>query len=215
MTALRLAGGRHVGVDETIRRDAIHLGPNNLRRHPTARIGYARVSTVDQDLDTQIARLKAENCGIVRAEKVSGDSHEGRAELATVIEFLGPGDELVVTRLDRLGRDTRDVLNLIHEAEQRGAFVTVLDPHVSTRGEMGHVVLTVLGMVAQMERRFIKERQREGIERAKAEGVSAGGTRRFDHERIRCLRDEGSSPTAIARALSCSRMQVYRVLREG
>lgn len=179
-----------------------------------ARIGYARVSTLDQDLDTQLARLKAEGCGIVRSEKVSGGSREGRAELATVIEFLRPGDELVVTRLDRLGRDTRDVLNLIHEAEQRGAFVTVLDPHVSTRGEMGHVVLTVLGMVAQMERRFIKERQREGITRAKAEGVYAGGKRRLDRERIKLLHVGGSGPAAIARALGCSRMQVYRVIRE-
>jgi len=180
-----------------------------------ARIGYARVSTLDQDLDTQLARLKAEGCGIVRAEKVSGGSREGRTELATVLEFLRPGDELVVTRLDRLGRDTRDVLNLIHEAEQRGAFVTVLDPHVSTRGEMGHLVLTVLGMVAQMERRFIKERQREGIVRAKAEGVYAGGKRRMDHERIRELHLAGSGPAAIARAVGCSRMQVYRVLREA
>lgn len=71
---------------------------------------------------------------------------------------------MVVARQDRLGRDPRDVLNIVHECEQRGAFVTVLDPHISTRGEMGHMVLTVLGMVAQMERRFIKERQREGIE---------------------------------------------------
>ena len=63
---------------------------------------------------------------------------------------------MAVTRLDSLGRDTRDVLNLIYECEQRGASVTVLDHHVSTRGEMGHVVITVLGMVAQMERRFIK-----------------------------------------------------------
>lgn len=92
---------------------------------------------------------------------MSGGSGDGRAELATVLEFLRPGDELMVTRLDRLGRDTRDVLNLIYECEQKGAFVTVLDPHVSTRVEMGHIVLTVLGMVAQMERRFIKERQRE------------------------------------------------------
>ncbi|CAO4178339.1 DNA invertase Pin-like site-specific DNA recombinase [Methylorubrum aminovorans] len=180
-----------------------------------ARIGYARVSTLDQDLDVQLARLKAEGCGIIRSEKVSGGSREGRAELATVIEFLRSGDELVVTRLDRLGRDTRDVLNLIHEAEQRGAFVTVLEPHVSTRGEMGHIVLTVLGMVAQMERRFIKERQREGIERAKAEGVYAGGKRRFDRERIQELHAAGTSPTAIARALGCSRMQVYRILQEG
>ncbi|BCG98103.1 recombinase [Mesorhizobium sp. 131-2-5] len=177
-----------------------------------SRIGYARVSTIDQDLDTQIAKLRAEGCGIIRSEKVSGASRDGRAELATIIDFLRPGDELVVTRLDRLGRDTRDVLNLIHECEQRGAFVTVLDPHVSTRGEMGHIVLTVLGMVAQMERRFIKERQREGIEKAKASGVYLGGKRRVDRGSIASLRAEGLSPTEIAKRVGCSRMQVYRVL---
>ena len=179
-----------------------------------ARIGYARVSTLDQDLEGQVARLKAEGCAIIRSEKVSGGSRDGRPELATVLEFLRPDDELVVTRLDRLGRDTRDVLNLIHEAEQRGAHVTVLDPHVSTRGEMGHVVLTVLGMVAQMERRFIKERQREGIERAKDEGAYRGGQRRLDREHIKELYAAGNGPATIAKLLSCSRMQVYRVLQE-
>ncbi len=179
-----------------------------------ARIGYARVSTIDQDLDTQLTKLKSEGCEIVRWEKVSGASRVGRDELATVIEFLRPGDELMVTRLDRLGRDTRDVLNLIHECEQRGAFVTVLDPHVSTRGEMGHIVLTVLGMVAQMERRFIKERQREGIEQAKREGVYRGGKRRLDRHRVLALREEGKGPAAIAAELGCSRMQVYRILSD-
>jgi DNA invertase Pin-like site-specific DNA recombinase len=117
---------------------------------------YARVSTVDQDLETQLAKLKAEGCGIIRSEKVSGGSREGRTELATIIEFLRPGDELVVTRLDRLGRDTRDVLNIVivHECDQRQAFVTVLDPRICTRGEAGRIVMTVLGMVAQMERRL-------------------------------------------------------------
>lgn len=177
-----------------------------------ARIGYARVSTLDQDLEVQQTRLKAEGCNIIRAEKVSGASRDGRTELATVIEFLRPGDELVVTRLDRLGRDTRDVLNLIHDCEQRGAFVTVLDPHVSTRGEMGHIVLAVLGMVAQMERRFIKERQREGIDRAKTDGVYKGGKRRIDRARIEALNASGMGATEIARAIGCSRMQVYRVL---
>ena len=180
-----------------------------------ARIGYARVSTLDQDLEGQLARLNAEGCSLTRSEKVSGGSREGRTELATVIEFLRAGDELMVARLDRLGRDTRDVLNIIHEVEERGAFVTVLDPHVSTRGDMGHVMLTVLGMVAQMERRFIKERQREGIARAKAEGLYAGGKRRLDRDRIRALHRAGSGPAAIARALGCSRMQVYRVLEEA
>ncbi len=180
-----------------------------------ARIGYARVSTTDQDLELQLARLKAEGCSIVRSEKVSGGSRAGRTELATVLAFLRPGDELLVTRLDLLGRDTRDVLNLIHETEQRGAFVTVLDPHVSTRGEMGHVVLTVLGMVAKMERRFIKDRQRDGIEQAKAKGTYVGGKRRLDRTVISALAAEGVSPTLIARQVGCSRMQVYRVLCEA
>ena len=131
-----------------------------------------------------------------------------------MLAFLRSGDELVVTRLDRLGRDTRDVLNLIHEAEQRGAFVTVLDPHVSTRGEMGHVVLTVLGMVAQMERRFIKERQRDGIEQAKAKGTYTGGKRRLDRLAIVRMSTDGVSAAMIAQLVGCSRMQVYRVLRE-
>jgi DNA invertase Pin-like site-specific DNA recombinase len=177
-----------------------------------ARIGYARVSTTDQDLDTQLAKLKAEGCQVIRSEKVSGASRNGRLELATILDFLRPGDELVVTRLDRLGRDTRDVLNLIHECEQKEAFVTVLDPHVSTRGEMGHIVLTVLGMVAQMERRFIKERQRDGIEQAKAEGTYKGGKRRLDHSKVLALHSSGQGPAAIAKTLGCSRMHVYRIL---
>lgn len=178
-----------------------------------ARIGYARVSTLDQDLEGQVARLTAEGCTLIRSEKASGGSREGRTELATVIEFLRTGDELLVARLDRLGRDTRDVLNIIHEVEQRGAFVTILDPHVSTQGPMGHVMLTVLGMVAQMERRFIRERQREGIERAKAAGTYVGGKRRLDRDRIRTLHAQGTGPAAIAREIGCSRMQVYRVLQ--
>lgn len=177
-----------------------------------ARIGYARVSTIDQDLDTQLARLKAEGCGVIRSEKASGGSREGRAELMTIIEFLRPGDELVVTRLDRLGRDTRDVLNIVHECDQRRAFVTVLDPHVTTRGETGRIVMTVLGMVAQLERRFIKERQREGIEKAKAEGVYRGGKRRIDRNQLTEMAAQGHGPAAIAKAMGCSRMHVYRVL---
>ena len=177
-----------------------------------ARIGYARVSTIDQDFDGQLARLKLEGCAIIRSEKASAASREGRPELATVIEFLRQGDELVVARLDRLGRDTRDVLNIVYECEQRGAFVTVLDPHISTHGDMGHVVITGRGMVAQMERRFIKERQREGIERAKSEGRYVGGRRRIDRANVLARKAAGESVSGIAEALGCSRMQVYRLL---
>ena len=95
-----------------------------------------------------------------------------------MLAFLRTGDELVVTRLDRLGRDNRDVLNL-----------------------------------TQMERRFIKERQREGIEQARARGTYTGGRRRLDRAAIAAMTADGATPTLIARQLRCSRMQVYRVLR--
>jgi DNA invertase Pin-like site-specific DNA recombinase len=179
-----------------------------------ARIGYARVSSIDQDLEIQLAKLKGEGCDLVRSEKASGGSRNGRTELETIIAFLRPGDEVMVTRLDRLGRDTRDVLNIVHECEQREAFVTVLDPHISTRGDMGHVILTVLGMVAQMERRFIKERQREGIVRAKAAGIYRGGKPRINHEKVLTMKESGATPTEIAAEVGCSRMQVYRILAE-
>jgi len=160
-------------------------------------------------------KLRGEGCQIIRSEKVSAASRDGRSELQTVLDFLRPGDELVVTRLDRLGRDTRDVLNIVHECEQRGAFVTVLDPHVSTRGDMGHVIITVLGMVAQMERRFIKERQREGIERAKSQGVYQGGKVRLDHSLVIDLHKQGEGASSIAKSVGCSRMQVYRILNRS
>lgn len=177
-----------------------------------ARIGYARCSSEDQSLDIQIERLRTEGCQPIRSEKASGASRDGRTELAAILDFIRDGDELVVVRADRLGRDTRDVLNIVHELDQRGAFLTVLDPHVSTRGESGRIVLTVLGMVSQMERRFILERQREGIQAAKAKGVYKGGTRRLDREKVLAMKADGHGPAAIARALGCSRMQVYRIV---
>ena len=179
-----------------------------------ARIGYARVSTTDQDLHIQTERLTAEGCNLVRSEKASGKSRDERDELATILSFLRPEDELIVTRLDRLGRDTRDVLNIIHECEQKQAFVTVLDPYVSTKGDMGQIVMTVLGMVAQMERRFIKERQREGIERAKSLGRYKGGKQRIDRDEVWRLASGGEKPSVIARILNCSRMQVYRIMND-
>ncbi|GJD54750.1 recombinase family protein [Methylobacterium dankookense] len=177
-----------------------------------ARIGYARCSSEDQSLDVQIARLTEEECQPIRSEKMSGASRDGRTELAAILDFIREGDELVCLRADRLGRDTRDVLNIVHELDQRGAYLTVLDPHITTRGEAGRIVLTTLAMVAEMERRFIKERQKEGIAQAKAKGIYKGGTRRVDREKVLAMHRTGKGPAAIAKALGCSRMQVYRIL---
>jgi DNA invertase Pin-like site-specific DNA recombinase len=136
----------------------------------------------------------------------------GRA--VSSVKFLRPGDTLVVCKLDRLGRSTRDVLNLVHEIEEKGAYFEVLEPAVSTSGPMGKMVLTVLGMVAEMELGFIKERQRAGIEKAKAEGVYKGGKPRLDRQAMWRAKDTGQSIAAIARSHKCSRQAVYDILSE-
>jgi DNA invertase Pin-like site-specific DNA recombinase len=177
-----------------------------------ALIGYARVSTTDQKTDTQAAQLKAAGCSPIRVEKVSGRSRDGRTELAAVLDFIRAGDTLVVVKLDRLGRSTRDVLNIVHELEQRVAHLRVLEPAISTEGPLGKMVLTVLGMVAEMELGFIRERQRAGIEAAKKRGVYKGRPASLDRARIVSLHRQGKGPTQIARELRCSRGAVYKVL---
>ena len=101
------------------------------------------------------------------ARKVSGKSRDGRDELTSILDFIRPGDELVVVKLDRLGRNTRDVLALVHELDQKGAGLRVLESEFSTSTDTGRILVTVLGMVAEMERNFIRSRQQAGIEVAK------------------------------------------------
>jgi DNA invertase Pin-like site-specific DNA recombinase len=175
-------------------------------------IGYARVSSQGQDTAIQKTKLSDAVCTIIRTEKASGGSRSGRDELAAIMDFVRPGDTLVVVKLDRLGRATRDVLNLVHDLEQRGANLRVLEPAIDTGGPMGRMVLTVLGMVAEMELSFIRDRQRAGIEAAKAKGVYKGRPIRFDHERIMELRQAGMGAAEIGRAVGCKRGNVYKVL---
>ena len=176
-------------------------------------IGYARVSSTDQSTATQEAELRAAGCTIVRTEKVSGGSRNGRDELASIMDFIRSGDTLLVVKLDRLGRSTRDVLNLVHELEQKGASLRVLEPAIDTGGPMGRMVLTVLGMVAEMELGFIRDRQRAGIEAARAKGVYKGRPITFDHAKIVALRKGGLGATEIARAVGCKRGNVYKTLK--
>jgi DNA invertase Pin-like site-specific DNA recombinase len=177
-----------------------------------ARIGYARVSSFDQDHATQAARLKSAGCEIIRKEKASGKTRAGRDELAAIIEFIRPGDELVVVKLDRLGRSTRDVLDLVHELEQKRAGLRVLEPEFCTSTDTGRILVTVLGMVAEMERRFILERQRVGIEAAKKRGVYKGRKPSVPLAEVRKMRKGGKGPAEIAAALGISRMSVWRAL---
>ena len=186
---------------------------NAVLANGPALIGYARVSTSEQDTSTQQAKLRDAGCTVIRAEKASGKAREGRSELEAIMTFIRSGNSLVVVKLDRLGRSTRDVLNLVHELEQKGASLKVLEPAVDTGGPMGRMILTVLGMVAEMELGFIRERQRTGIEAAKAKGVYKGRPVTFDHVKIVALRKEGMGATDIARAVGCKRGNVYKALK--
>lgn len=151
---------------------------------------------------------------MIRSETGSGASRDDRSELATVIEFLRKGDELVVNRLDRLGRSIRDVLNLVHELDAKSASLRVLEPEVTTAGDMGRMIITVLGMVADMELKFISDRQRAGIEAAEDNGAYKGRRKSVDDDEIRKLAGEGISKAQIARDLGISRMTVYRALAD-
>ena len=171
------------------------------------------MSSHDQDTGSQEARLKDAGCIVVRAEKVSGKSMDGRDELALIIDFIREGDEIVVVRLDRLGRSTRDVLNLVHDLGTKGAALTVLEPSFSTGDAAGPILVTVLGMVAEMERNFILDRQRAGIAAAKARGAYRGRKPSVPAEKVRAMRSGGLGPTAIASALGISRQSVHRALK--
>jgi DNA invertase Pin-like site-specific DNA recombinase len=179
-----------------------------------AHFGYARVSSLSQSTEVQFARLKAAGCSPVRVETASGRSREGRSELETLLDFLQPGDVLTVVKLDRLGRSTRDVLNLVHDLEERSASLRVLEPEIDTSKPEGRIILTTLAMVAEMELSFIKERQRAGIEAAKARGVYNGRKRSIDRDRVRQLKADGAGATEIARQLGIGRATVYKVLKQ-
>jgi DNA invertase Pin-like site-specific DNA recombinase len=180
----------------------------NAPRHGVRRQGIPHPAGIEQ------RRPRSEGTALViRAEKLSGATRDGRDELASILDFIRPGDTLVVHKLDRLGRSTRDVLNLVHELEERGACLRVLEPAIDTCGPMGKMVLTVLGMVAEMEHGFIRDRQRAGIEAAKAEGVYKVRKVVFDRARILELRQQGMGATAIAKAIGCKRGAVYLALK--
>ena len=179
------------------------------------KLGYARVSSTSQSTNIQVEALKAAGCSTVRTEKVSGKSRDGRDELATILDFLREGDVLEVDKLDRLSRSTRDCLNLVHEIHEKGASLQVLEPAIDTSGPMGTMVLTVLGMVSEMELSFIKERQRAGIEAAKANGVYKGRKQNLDYDKVIELKKSGMGATAIAHELGCHRTMVYHVLKSA
>lgn len=133
--------------------------------------GYARVSTNDQDLAIQEAALKAAGCTIIRAEKKSATTTDGRDELRTLIDFTRAGDTILVTRIDRLARSIADLAAIVRELELRGVALKATEQPIDTSSAAGRAFLQMLGVFAEFETAIRKERQLEGIAKAKAEGV--------------------------------------------
>jgi DNA invertase Pin-like site-specific DNA recombinase len=173
-------------------------------------IGYARVSTTDQDLSIQEAVLKAAGCEVIRAEKRSGTTTAGRAELLTVLEFLRRGDVLMVTRIDRLARSIGDLQDIVRALRARGASLKATEQPIDTATAAGKCFLDMLGVFAEFETNLRRERQLEGIAKAKAAGVYKGRPASIDAARVRELKGQGlgEQPKLPRRSVSAGRRSI-------
>jgi DNA invertase Pin-like site-specific DNA recombinase len=175
-------------------------------------IGYARVSTTDQNLEIQQAALKAAGADVIRSEKQSGTTTAGRAELQTVLEFLRPGDTLLITRIDRLARSIGDLQDILRTIKAKGAELRATEQPIDTGTAAGKCFLDMLGVFGEFETNLRKERQLEGISKAKAAGVYKGRKPSVDVAAVRELKAQGVGPSAIAKRLGVGRASVYRAL---
>lgn len=177
--------------------------------------GYARVSTVDQDLTIQKEALQAAGCDDIKSEEVSGSTREGRVELNKLMEYMRSGDTLVVTRVDRLARSIRDLQNIVHELKERGVTIRATEQSIDTNTSEGNAFLGMLGVFSEFETTIRKERQMEGIARAKKNGVYTGRkpTARAKAKEVMALLSDGVSKAETARQLDISEASVYRIVR--
>ena len=177
--------------------------------------GYARVLTSQQSLDIQIKALKESGVKSSRifTDKISGATTE-RSGLELLILKVEKGDCILVTKLDRLGRDTADMIFLIKEFDNMGITVRFLDDGISTEGTMGKMVITILSAVAEAERYRVLERTNEGRIEAKTRGVKFGRKRTINRKKVCELHENGTGATAIAKQMKIGRSTVYKLLKQ-
>ncbi|MFG1361393.1 recombinase family protein [Xanthobacter pseudotagetidis] len=180
-------------------------------------VGYARVSTDGQTLESQIEHLKSTGCQKIFAETASGAKTD-RRELRRCVASLSEDDVLMVVRLDRLARSTRDLLNVLAEVGEKGAaFRSLSDAWADTTTPHGRLMLTVLGGLAEFERELIKARTSEGRTRAKAQGIKFGPKHALTIEQrayVAKLRQAGESVRQIARIMGVSKATISRIAPE-
>ena len=177
------------------------------------RVGYARVSSLGQDLTVQLEKLAA--CDKVFKEKRSGVD-AGRPALKACLEYLREGDTLLVTKLDRLARSTPDLYRIVSELNARGvAFKVIDDPSIDTTSRTGKLIMGILALIAEFENDIRRERQQDGINKAKAEGVRFGPKPILTVEvvqKVKELRADGLTVPEIMRRTKLSKASIYRAL---
>jgi DNA invertase Pin-like site-specific DNA recombinase len=190
-----------------------HRPHSGARTVPRSDAGHTRVSSTDQDLTVQREVLERAGCAVVREEKISGTSRQGRDQLGILMTFLQPGDELVVARVDRLARSIGDLQDIVRELHAKKVALVATEQPIDTSTAAGKAFLDMLGVFAEFETNLRRERQMEGIAKAKARGVYKGRKPSVDADWVRALHAQGLGPVAIAEAMKVSRSTVWRVLR--
>ena len=178
------------------------------------KVAYLRVSSTSQSLEIQREAVSKLNIQKIFEEKVSGTSTQGRDKLKECLDFVREGDELVITRIDRLARSVLDLQLIVKELNDKGVILTATEQPISTKDATSKCFLDMLGVFAELETNLRKERQMEGIAKAKAKGVYKGGKKKINVEEIIRLKAEGYGATKIAKELNIHRDSVYRLLKK-
>ena len=180
-----------------------------------ATFGYARVSTTDQNLTSQIEQLTAVGCDKIFQEKVSGVKQD-RPQLAVMLDHLREGDTVVVCKLDRIARSTKHLLEIVEALEARQVSFKVININLDTSTPTGKLMLSVLAAIGQFEREIMLERQREGIRIAKDEGRYKGrkATARAMSNKVLELLSQGKTKQAVADELNIGIASVYRINKD-
>lgn len=176
------------------------------------KIGYARVSSIGQNETAQVDILTRHDVEEVFIDKASGTTREGRTKLAEAIRFARKGDALVVTRLDRLARSVPDLHAISQELQAKGVDLIATEQNIDTTTPTGRLMFNMLGAIAEFETDLRKERQLEGIAKAKEEGRYKGRPVTVDGDAIRAALAAGDKPMAVAKRFNVARSTVYRMM---
>ena len=181
-----------------------------------SKIGYERVSTKDQNLESQVDMLKSYGCERIYSDKVSGRKHK-RTELDSCLDYMREGDTLVLTKLDRLGRTTRQLIELSQLLEDRSIDLEIIDMNINTKDAMGKMFFTMMSAFAELEANLLSERTKKGLESARARGKMGGRPKiSSDKEKmvISLYNSQEYTINEIISMTSVSRGAIYRIINE-